>query len=569
MLFTIPSWKQVNPPYQFKWTEKTVPVVEGIDNDSYSRVDACPNACEMWKTIERLKQGESINVQDLEINLYWGFGKFTSRDVAEDVEMSKEKKIDKLIALTSLSLKKIYKPTNNNLRTSLNTSRANQNNSLRIKRGIGYDNQRIVNVAGARENVGAQVVQQSRIQCYNCKEYRHVARECQKPKRAKHVAYHKEKVLLCKQEEAGFQLNAEQADWRDVTDDEPNDQELEAHYKYIVQVQEVTLEAADNSGPIFDTEPLQKVILTSLLIHWMSTKGETIDQDDNDLARERDLLASLIKKLKCEIDDNKNCNKFLESSNKALVDKLKGEIEDFKTKNKSLELSNNHFKEANNELSKTNQLMFKDLKKFQAELDRYHDVNYASKNDIVIGLLKLKFVKDHLCSSCELGKAKQKSFHTKTTLSSKRRLQLLHVDLCGSMWVESIIEKKYVLIIVDEYSRYTWTYFLRSKDKTQEVLINFLKLVQRGLYAQVRIVQTDKGLKFLNKSLHAYVSQEWIEHQTSTARTPEQNGVVERRNRTLVEAARTMLSAAKVPLFFWAEVISTTCFTQNRSLVVP
>ncbi|GJU32221.1 retrovirus-related pol polyprotein from transposon TNT 1-94 [Tanacetum coccineum] len=111
----------------------------------------------------------------------------------------------------------------------------------------------------------------------------------------------------------------------------------------------------------------------------MSTNEETVNQDDNDLARERDLLASLIEKLKCEIDDSKNCNKFLESSNKALVDKLKGEIKDFKTKIKSLESSNNHLKEANNELSNTNQLMFKDLKKFQAELDRYHDVNYASK----------------------------------------------------------------------------------------------------------------------------------------------------------------------------------------------
>ncbi|GJS15412.1 hypothetical protein Tco_0409884 [Tanacetum coccineum] len=108
-----------------------------------------------------------------------------------------------------------------------------------------------------------------------------------------------------------------------------------------------------------------------------------VPQDDtDDLDQERDLLASLIQKLKCEIDDSKNRNKFLESSNKALVDKLKGEIEDFKTKNKSLESSNNHFKEANNELSKTNQLTFIDLKKFQAELDKYNDVNYASKVEI-------------------------------------------------------------------------------------------------------------------------------------------------------------------------------------------
>nr|GEZ23260.1 hypothetical protein [Tanacetum cinerariifolium] len=371
------------------------------------------------KSIERLKQGESINVQDLETNLYWKFGKFTSRGgeslesyysrfvtlvkqsqelktvsyhklydilkqhhnevneirakrlartanplalvaqqqpvyhpqihpthctqksstksqqaatrnrgkaivnshppiydqepsmVTEDDEMSKDKEIDKLMALISLSFKKIYKPTNNNLQTSSNTSRANQDNSPRINRGTRYDNQRIGNVAGARDTV-------------------------------------------------------EQADWRDDTDDEPEDQELEAHYMYMAQIQKVTPDAADNSGPIFDSEPLQKV-----------------DQDDDDdLANECDLLASLIEKLKCEIDDSKNRNKFLETSNKVLVEKLQGESEDFKTKNKSLESSNNHFKEANNELSKTNQLMYKDLKKFQAELDKYHYVKYASKVEI-------------------------------------------------------------------------------------------------------------------------------------------------------------------------------------------
>ncbi|GJW04630.1 retrovirus-related pol polyprotein from transposon TNT 1-94 [Tanacetum coccineum] len=115
-------------------------------------------------------------------------------------------------------------------------------------------------------------------------------------------------------------------------------------------------------------------------------------------------------------------------------------------------------------------------------------INLLSKYDIVTGLPKLKFVKDHLCSSCELGKAKCKSFKTKTTPSSKRRLQILHMDLCGPMRVESFNGKKYVLVIVDDYSRYTWTHFLGSKDETPEVLIDFLKLVQRGLHAQVRTV---------------------------------------------------------------------------------
>ncbi|GJU22011.1 putative ribonuclease H-like domain-containing protein [Tanacetum coccineum] len=179
--------------------------------------------------------------------------------VTEVDEMSKEKEIDKLMALISHSFKKIYKPTNNNLRTSSNTSRANQDNYPRINKGTGYDNQRLVNVAGARENVGTQVVHKSGIQCYNCKEYRHLSRECQKPKRVKDAAYHKETMLLCKQEEVGVQLNAEQADWKDDTDDESDDQELEAHYMYMVQIQEVTPDPVDNSGPIFDAELLHKV----------------------------------------------------------------------------------------------------------------------------------------------------------------------------------------------------------------------------------------------------------------------------------------------------------------------
>nr|GEZ44580.1 retrovirus-related Pol polyprotein from transposon TNT 1-94 [Tanacetum cinerariifolium] len=132
----------------------------------------------------------------------------------------------------------------------------------------------------------------------------------------------------------------------------------------------------------------------------------------------------------------------------------------------------------------------------------FDTINLLSKNDILIGLPKLKFIKDHLCSSCELGKAKQKSFQSKSIPSSKRRLQLLHMDLCGPMRVESINGKKYVLVIVDDYSRYTWTYFLRLKDETPEVLIDFLRLVQRGLHAYVRIIRTDKGTKFLSKTLH-------------------------------------------------------------------
>ncbi|GJT73147.1 retrovirus-related pol polyprotein from transposon TNT 1-94 [Tanacetum coccineum] len=148
-------------------------------------------------------------------------------------------------------------------------------------------------------------------------------------------------------------------------------------------------------------------------------------------------------------------------------------------------------------------------------------INLLSKKDVVIGLPKLKYVKDQLCSFCEVSKAKRSSFKSKTIPSSKGRLNLLHMDVCGPMRVTSINRKRYILVIVDDYSRYTWTLFLCSKDETPEVLKDFLMMIQRNLQAPVIYVRTDKGTEFLNKTLNAFFKEEAIEHQTSTPRTPE------------------------------------------------
>ncbi|GKD38129.1 retrovirus-related pol polyprotein from transposon TNT 1-94 [Tanacetum coccineum] len=149
-------------------------------------------------------------------------------------------------------------------------------------------------------------------------------------------------------------------------------------------------------------------------------------------------------------------------------------------------------------------------------------INLLSKKDVVISLPKLKNFKDQLCSSCEVRKAKRSSFKTKIVSSSKGRLNLLHMDLCGPI----------------------------------------------NLQASVISIRTDRGTELLNKTLHAFFKEEGIEHQTSTPQAPEQNDIVERQNRTLVEAARTMLSASKLPLFFWAEAIATASYTQNRSIII-
>nr|GEW11671.1 hypothetical protein [Tanacetum cinerariifolium] len=133
-------------------------IITWIDNDIYSTVDACPNACEMWKAIERSQQAANRNRGKVIVNSPQPIYDQEPSMVAEDDETSKDKEIDKLMALISLSFKKIYKPANNNLRTSSNTSRVNHDNSPRINRSTGYENQRIGNVVGARETVGSTVV---------------------------------------------------------------------------------------------------------------------------------------------------------------------------------------------------------------------------------------------------------------------------------------------------------------------------------------------------------------------------------------------------------------------------
>nr|GEX27432.1 hypothetical protein [Tanacetum cinerariifolium] len=213
-------------------------------------------------------------------------------------------------------------------------------------------------------------------------------------------------------------------------------------------------------------------------------------------------------------------------------------------------------------------LGYGDLAQGNVTINRVYYVEGLNHNLFSVGRFCDADLEDQLCSSCELSKAKRSSFKSKAVPTSKGRLNLLHMDLCGPMRVASMNGKKYIMVIVDDYSRYTWTVFLRSKDETPEVLKDFLMMIQRNLQAPMITVRTDRGTEFLNKSLNAFFKEEGIEHQTSTARTPEQNGVVEIRNRTLVEAARTMLSASQLPLFLWAEAITTACYTQNRSIVI-
>ncbi|GJV03090.1 retrovirus-related pol polyprotein from transposon TNT 1-94 [Tanacetum coccineum] len=188
-------------------------------------------------------------------------------------------------------------------------------------------------------------------------------------------------------------------------------------------------------------------------------------------------------------------------------------------------------------------------------------INDLARKDLVRGLPRLKFKKDHLCSTCQLGKSKKHTHTPKIENTNLEVLNTLPIDLCGPMRVQTINGKKYILVIIDDYSRFTWVKFLRSKDETPEFVIKFLKQIQVGLNKTVRYVRTDNGTKFVNQVLTEYYESVGIFHHKLVPRTPQQNDIVERRNRTLMEAAKTMLIFSKALMFLWAEAVATACYT--------
>ncbi|GJY32318.1 retrovirus-related pol polyprotein from transposon TNT 1-94 [Tanacetum coccineum] len=449
-------------------------LLTGIGDEIYSTVDACKTAHEMWIAIERLQQGESLNIQDVKTNLFWEFGKFTSHDgesmesyysrfykmmnemirnnltvatmqvnvqflqqlqpkwsrfvtivkqnhdldtvsyhklfdvlkqyqkevneiraeriaknanplalvaaaqqypdpyyqapkshksyappskqssstrsnastkykgkeIAKPItppsesaseedsdpeQAQRDKDMQKNLALIAKYFKKIYKPTNNNLRTSSNSRNKNVDTSPRYKNDNQtgqFRNQRTVTVAGARETVGSQVVQQTGIQCFNCKEFGHFAKECRKPKRVKDYMYHKEKMLLCKQAEKGVPLQLEQADWLEDTDEEINEQELEAHYSYMANIQErqhsKQPESISNTCVVENVD--SNVIPDSPN---MCDNDIQTDQNDVECDVERVALANLIANLTLDTEENKKILKQLKKANASLTQELK------------------------------------------------------------------------------------------------------------------------------------------------------------------------------------------------------------------------------------------------------
>nr|KAJ0202156.1 hypothetical protein LSAT_V11C600323170 [Lactuca sativa] len=194
-------------------------------------------------------------------------------------------------------------------------------------------------------------------------------------------------------------------------------------------------------------------------------------------------------------------------------------------------------------------------------------INKLIGDDLVRGLPLLKLDNQTLCAAYEKGKLSKSTHKSISESSVSEPLELLHIDLCGPATTQTIQGKKYILVVVDGFSRFTWVFFLRLKSEAPEEMINFIKQIKLKLKRPVRRIRSDNGLEFKNNTLDSFLKDKGIEHNFSAPYTPQQNGVVERRNRTLCEAARSMLIFADLPQYFWAEAIATACYTQNHYLI--
>ncbi|GKB00724.1 putative ribonuclease H-like domain-containing protein [Tanacetum coccineum] len=176
----------------------------------------------------------------------------------------------------------------------------------------------------------------------------------------------------------------------------------------------------------------------------------------------------------------------------------------------------------------------------------FKNINKLVKENLVRDLPLKRFENDQTCVACLKGKQHRASCKTKAFSPTTKPLFMLHMDLFGPTFVSSLMHKKYCLVVTDDYSRFSWVFFLRTKDETSEILKNFIKEIENLVDKKVKIIRSDNGTEFKNHVMDEFCREKGIKREYSVARTPQQNGVAERKNRTLIEAARTMLADSKI-----------------------
>nr|GEU71516.1 hypothetical protein [Tanacetum cinerariifolium] len=197
----------------------------------------------------------------------------------------------------------------------------------------------------------------------------------------------------------------------------------------------------------------------------------------------------------------------------------------------------------------------------------FKTINKLVKGNLVRGLPTQNFENNNTCVACKKGKQHRASCKTKPVSSIDQPLFRLHMDLFGPTFVKSLNKKRYCLVITDDYNRFTWVFVLATKDETSPILKTFITGLENQLSLKVKVIKSDNGTEFKNSNLNQFCELKGIKREFSVPRTPQKNGIAERKNKTLIEAARTILTDLLLPIPFWAEAVNTACYVQNRVLV--
>ncbi|GJV91999.1 putative ribonuclease H-like domain-containing protein [Tanacetum coccineum] len=198
----------------------------------------------------------------------------------------------------------------------------------------------------------------------------------------------------------------------------------------------------------------------------------------------------------------------------------------------------------------------------------FKNMNKLVRGNLVRGFPSKIFENDHSYVACQKGKQHKASCKTKLVNSINKPLHMLHMDLFGPTNVKSLMKKSYYLVVTDDFSRFSWVFFLATKDETSGILKTFITEIENQLDYKVKVIRSDNGTEFKNSVMNQFCEMKGIKREFSVARTPQQNGVAERKKRTLREAVRTMFVDSKLPTTFWAEAVNTACYVLNRVLVI-
>ncbi|GJX68327.1 putative ribonuclease H-like domain-containing protein [Tanacetum coccineum] len=198
----------------------------------------------------------------------------------------------------------------------------------------------------------------------------------------------------------------------------------------------------------------------------------------------------------------------------------------------------------------------------------FKTMNKLVRGNLVRGLPLKLFEINQTCVACQKGKQHRASCKTKIVNSISQPLQILHMDLFGPTFVTSLMKKMYCLVVTDDFSIFSWVFFLTTKDETFKILKTFITCIENLIDLKVKVIRCDNGIEFKNRVMNQFCEIKGIKREFSVARTPQQNEVAERKNRTLIKDVRTMLADLKLPTTFWAEAVNTAYYVQNRVLVI-